>query len=771
MKLIIKLFILFSLQSNYLYSQTRDPRPKDQANVFWDGTYPLYSLVSDKQIFPRKNGVYVYYATTNEDPSPSEHTVEKGEVNYVYKFISWEECLEFCNQIRIANGMQILKDEDFGGVDNEITFEEDDEISSESEKQLNQNNNSNIKATTIASQTKKETNTLSQQRNFPTLTFPIEIISHDPKRNFFMDFTSYQDIGKNLINNPYNVGDEFIIKNVDTIVKTINKNLSLLSNDLANIRKSLPNSEKKLKELHIVCQKVKQYYENPEVYKLFRVNDRDKIIKKLKKYTFCSTYGASLNYRIFLFEIPRENSTSTYHFSVIENNSNVLVGSQPILEEDWDKLVKKDYIQSVDENLRTEFLFEIFGISETIYLGYGLFNLLKEDSLNYSKNKQDIFGYTYIGQVENGVRSGFGTLVNLFRDTIYKGIWKDDMPYQGQFYQFNYENKCFGNCENGIGLKMMNDCVYRGGFRDGKRDGKGEYIFIPNYSNSSNNYMISTFTNGKDGIDRKDYALNSLKFDNNNVVINKYYNGNIYFESKQVDEYGYHKVLWIFNHGQIYSGSVNYQNDIKKGAVYFQNGNIYLGSDLISSNNIDGEGILIKLNSNGTFNTLMGEFVDGKINGFGTVTYASGKVNDGLFENGNFIKSNAQIEEEKIAAIEKANNKENEEHLKRKKEGEEAMNGLVQLLVLVKEYEKTPEGKAWKLEKDKKKKEIESHCGICDTKLGSRKFKYCFDNNVCSGKLYVPNPGNIFYCQQGELFFCSPGHAIDYCNNLHNINR
>ena len=70
MKLKITVLILFSLQVNFTFSQIRDPRPKDQANVYWDGTYPLNSLVSDKQISPRKSGNYIYYATTNENPIP-----------------------------------------------------------------------------------------------------------------------------------------------------------------------------------------------------------------------------------------------------------------------------------------------------------------------------------------------------------------------------------------------------------------------------------------------------------------------------------------------------------------------------------------------------------------------------------------------------------------------------------------------------------------------------------------------------------------------------
>jgi hypothetical protein len=762
-------------QNNFSICQIRDPRPKDQANVFWDGTYPLYSLVSDKQILPRKNGDYVYYATTNENPIPYEHTVRKGDVYYEYKFISYEECLEFCNQVRVSKGMPILIDEVQEGVDDDWVLEEmeDEEISFESENQFQQLTNSNfnnqlntdLKVTTIDSQTKNETNTNSQLRNFPTLTFPIEIISHDPKRNFFKDFTSSQDIGKNLITNPYNVGDESIIKNVDKTVSVIERDIYLTNYDLNTIRKSLPNSEKKLNELNSIRVRINHKYENPDKYNFYMVTDRENMIEKLKNYSLCNRYGNSPNYRIFLYEILHE-TFSSYYYDVIESSNNYLEGSQEISKEDWNKLVKKDYVLLVEEDKKTEFLFENFGTSERQYLNYELFTTLVQDSIKKSINKQDIFGYTYIGQFENGTRSGYGTLVNLFQDTIYKGIWKEDMPYQGQFYQFNYENRCFGNCENGIGLKITNGCVYRGSFKDGKRDGNGEYIFIPTYDKSTNDYMISTFANGKEGIDRKNYTLNALKLENKNVVVNRYYNGDLYFKSKQVDEEGYQKVLRIFNSGQIFSGSSNFQYDIKKGVVYFQNGNIFLGSDQISSDNIDGEGIFITLNSDGTFNTYMGEFVDGKINGFGTVTYASGKVNDGLFENGNFIKSNDQIAQEKLQLIELEKKKEQEKIDQEKMKWE----NLAKLMREAREaeiaYQNSPQGKAEKLYHD-------THCANCSKKLGQYKYQGFFstiDGPHCFAELAGkrdPNGGWLFSFEKG--YFCSYKCAMDKCEKDHGI--
>ena len=271
-----------------------------------------------------------------------------------------------------------------------------------------------------------------------------------------------------------------------------------------------------------------------------------------------------------------------------------------------------------------------------------------DNTLKNSVYKQDIFGYTYIGQVENGVRSGFGTLVNLFQDTIYKGIWKDDMPYQGQFYQFNYENKCFGNCENGVGLKIINDvCVYRGGFKDGKWEGKGEYIFIPRYDDSYNIYMTSTYTNGEEGLDRKSFTLNAIKTENNNLIINKFYNGDIFFYSKKEEQDGSHKALRLFNNGSIFSGYLT-DNGNKKGTVYYKNGDIFIGSSIYIGDNNEKSGIWTKLNSNGTYDIYIGQFINSQLNGIGSVTYANGQIKEGLFENGKFIKSNVQTEEDEI---------------------------------------------------------------------------------------------------------------------------
>lgn len=74
----------------------RDPQRKDVANVFWNGNYPLYSLVDDIEIKPDQNGVYRMWVATNEDKTPREIIMTKGQVKYVYKFRTYEECLKWC---------------------------------------------------------------------------------------------------------------------------------------------------------------------------------------------------------------------------------------------------------------------------------------------------------------------------------------------------------------------------------------------------------------------------------------------------------------------------------------------------------------------------------------------------------------------------------------------------------------------------------------------------------------------------------------------------
>jgi hypothetical protein len=74
----------------------RDPRRKDVANVFWNGEYPLYSLVDDIEIVPDRLGFYPMWIATNENKKPEFIVLAKGDIKPVYKFRNFEECNRWC---------------------------------------------------------------------------------------------------------------------------------------------------------------------------------------------------------------------------------------------------------------------------------------------------------------------------------------------------------------------------------------------------------------------------------------------------------------------------------------------------------------------------------------------------------------------------------------------------------------------------------------------------------------------------------------------------
>ena len=106
MKYIILSICLVTFQFHLLSQNTeRDPRSKDQANVYWNGEYPLYSMLDDIEIKAEENGNYKIWTSTNESLSPN-YTVMKrnryGKYDKVsmYKFGTLEECIRWCEKKR-----------------------------------------------------------------------------------------------------------------------------------------------------------------------------------------------------------------------------------------------------------------------------------------------------------------------------------------------------------------------------------------------------------------------------------------------------------------------------------------------------------------------------------------------------------------------------------------------------------------------------------------------------------------------------------------------
>lgn len=88
---IILIIFMFLTIVSTTWCQIRDQRPKDQANVFWDGTYPLYSFIDDIEIKPDQFGSYNFWYATDQDKTARVGSMEKGYIMHAYKFRNLEE--------------------------------------------------------------------------------------------------------------------------------------------------------------------------------------------------------------------------------------------------------------------------------------------------------------------------------------------------------------------------------------------------------------------------------------------------------------------------------------------------------------------------------------------------------------------------------------------------------------------------------------------------------------------------------------------------------
>ena len=63
----------------------------DVANVYWDGSVPLYDLISDEEIVPDNNGVYKYWYSSRETMKVFYRETTSYSFSY-YKFKTFEHC-------------------------------------------------------------------------------------------------------------------------------------------------------------------------------------------------------------------------------------------------------------------------------------------------------------------------------------------------------------------------------------------------------------------------------------------------------------------------------------------------------------------------------------------------------------------------------------------------------------------------------------------------------------------------------------------------------
>jgi hypothetical protein len=187
-----------------------------------------------------------------------------------------------------------------------------------------------------------------------------------------------------------------------------------------------------------------------------------------------------------------------------------------------------------------------------------------------------------------------------------------------------------GDCNNGFGTyKYKNGDTYVGEWLDGNPQGKGTFL-----TNDGDKYE-GDFTKGKPN------GKGTREYKNGDKYYGDFINGNMH-------GYG----IYTFKNGDKYDGGWLNGNFHGKGTLTYSDGDEYVGEWLnskkhgngiftLSGNKLIGEFIDDRL-KNGTYidkngDKYVGGLLSGKPQGYGIYTFADGRINKGIFENGNFV--------------------------------------------------------------------------------------------------------------------------------------
>ena len=439
--------------------------------------------------------------------------------------------------------------------------------------------------------------------------------------------------------------DPILIRKVDSVVNEIKLKINNTNKQLANVNSEI--SKLNINQISTRCKIFKDVAAN---YTLYSISDNENLLKLLSKSEATNFYNHYKNYIILSFDDPNKKDELMYFFVFFNNETWDQISGYPSLKNDrfkyclipsglFKKSLSKNIIQEIQKSSNEEYLATKFEVNS---ISCGLIDekeLLIKDSINLSKNKQDLFGYTYIGQYKNKLRDGYGVLINLFQDTIFKGIWKNDLMLNGSFYAYN-ENK-HGNVINGLGCVVYdNGSVYVGEFKNSLANGKGEYYSTLNNGNSSTYIKGEWADNKKIPSQCIEQNVNEKRFENDYIIVISRANGELRFISRTKLKDGYTNIFTYWPDGSMFFGKKN--DEYKNGVTYWTNGNIYIGTDELNSSNIDGDGKFILKNGE----VRSGQFIDSKLTGMGTIISSTGKVSEGYYEKGILVQTKDQFEQE-----------------------------------------------------------------------------------------------------------------------------
>lgn len=196
------------------------------------------------------------------------------------------------------------------------------------------------------------------------------------------------------------------------------------------------------------------------------------------------------------------------------------------------------------------------------------------------------------------------------------GVVKYVMDYEGDYtiHHHFFKNGKLSDSERTSNKTLRKEGFSYGYFNNGALKNKDFYkedILV---------YYERYFENGR--MEKFENHLKSEKYNENGVMI--FYLDKIKMNGFVIYEYG---EKWV---GEIRDG----EKTIGKGTYYYNGGDKYNGTFNSDENIADGPGEYHWQNGD----KYIGNFKDGKINGYGKVTYSSGSIAEGIWENEELVE-------------------------------------------------------------------------------------------------------------------------------------
>ena len=616
MKKLFFVFIQILIGVNSVFAQkiSRDPNPrKDVANVFYKTEYTLHDLWSDEPIFPDANGIYHIYHATNENKTPKEFRGTGRDLSgmTVYKFKNYNNCKNWC-----------------GGVVYTIQNTQADVTNNTVVIKNNESNNVN--------DTVKNVQSLGENSSIITDFYNINYVHQqfdlleDPLS--VLDAKVDASLGKN-----YAIAAKEKLENLLKGYAELKKQDSVLTNKLKTYEKCKDGNCNDNKTLYNALKKSDQIIDfgvhwtalSKKIEKSCKWNNLRNFDGKLYK-----SNKRQIGYYDYSYHLGMRSGPYKRTYIIIDpsrNNDNSFYKIvNKALKKYPDVFVQENQKQSFIEN-ETGLDEEFFKLTKEKEKLVEMISFIEKNFFLYLPQNNSVYGrFSFIGNTKNGIPQGFGYLLNEKRQLLASAYWDEGFPIVLYNVNIFHNPESTGKDYSHYGKSFSTKHVSR-------------YIYLDNHGYKNEN--VNTF--------RLYFGEYTYVAAENTNYLNGY---GCYFHS-----------AWDKNDVQYYAGFSSKSNNHGQGK--------HVSSTSVKEGNWENGNLVYGTITSKVDNSVYtGQIKDWRMNGLGKKIYTNGKIEEGLFENGYFLKTYAEIErdrnqqelEEKLAEMKR------QDELRAKKEKEDA---------------------------------------------------------------------------------------------------